>query len=462
MHPCVDVQRRHLAVPRSDASLRRDPAQCQHATVHRFGWWCLVPEWSIIGEVSVRYRVLCVGIWALVGGALLSAESATARATTESWGQPLQLSPTGHLAQATVEGDNALVAWTADHTVVVAYHPVGGQWENTELGEGSRPRVAVNADGAAVVAWQRSSAGGSAIEVAVHPAAGGWSQPTTLTGAGRFPTVTVNAAGTFRVLALRWGAPVPARTDVKLFTFTGSWSTGKVLNERRLENNPALRRSLTLTTNSAGSAVVGWLCRGGDLPPGDPRAEGWICLHYPRSRNEATLPARAGRYAVSAPVERPIFLATPNAVSEARPGSLLMDFWGWGSKEVSQVSLDVARHGRGMVAWQFKGTDDRLRVATRRAGRWGRAISVARNTHGISGATFAEPDTAIAFWRTAAGTLTTAAKAGRSSWQRAPGSLGRAVEQAQLVSDHSGNALIAWSSSATGTSGVYVSTRPSA
>src|SRR5262249_25383278 len=147
------------------------------------------------------------------------------------------LSLTGHLEDAAVAGGSAVVAWTSGGAVAVGYRQPDGQWDTAVLGSGSRPRVAVNADGLGVVVWQSSDAD-SAVEAAVRPPAGTWAAPMTVSTSGRSPTPAVTADGTVRVLALRWGTPAPTRTDVQLFSSSGSgWSSAQVLNGRRLENN---------------------------------------------------------------------------------------------------------------------------------------------------------------------------------------------------------------------------------
>ncbi len=382
-----------------------------------------------------------------------------AHAEPGQWGEPTQLSPTGVMAHAATAGDAAVVAWTDNGSVFAGVRFADGEWVTQELGQGSRPRVAVNADGAAVAAWQQVLGDGSAVQVATRPPSGPWAEPTTASLAGRFPAPAIDESGVVRVLALRWDSPAPERTDVQLYTFQDGWNSGRVLNRRRLETSAALRRSLTLTTNASNQPVAGWLCPFDDLPPGHPAVAEWVCLRLPGSGVENTVRARAGRYAVSVPANLPVFLATPFAISEVEPGSLYTEEWGSGRRRAPAGSLDVSPR-RGGGSRPGAGPDGQLWIATRRSSNWGNAALVARHTHGLSGATLSEPDTALAFWRTAAGKLRTASRVGRSSWQRDPTRFGLGVDRAHLVSTRGGDAVLAWSSASPGSAGVYVVDRP--
>lgn len=384
---------------------------------------------------------------ALASVLLTAVAQLPAQAAGSGWGTPTQLAATGVLAHAAMAGDAAVLAWTDGPAVVAAYRASGGAWETAVVGAGTRPRVALNADGVAVVVWQGSVE--TTVDVAMRAPSSPWSAPTTI-AAGRVPTPAVNEEGVIRVLALRRTA------NVRLYTFRGTWSVGQTLNDRPLEDTRALRRSLTLTTDAEGRTVAGWLCPAIELfPPGDRRADGWVCLRHPGSANELVEPARSGRYAVSAPGRHPIHLVTADALCEIWPGMVSSEYWWSRNHPVAQVTLEVSRGG-GVASWQLAGPDGQLRVGLRRSGRWRSIAIVAHHTHGLAGATFAEPDTALAFWRSPVGDLVTAHRRS-GGWQRASDRLGQSVEHAQLVSNDDGDALLAWSQTG---SGVYVSERP--
>jgi len=176
---------------------------------------------------------------------------------------------------------------------------------------------------------------------------------------------------------------------------------------------------------------------------------------FPGSRGEEPqAPASRGRLAVSVPPTGGLWLGTRFEVSELEPGFVYSQSWGIRGV-VKRIGLDAGAEG-GAVSWLVAGHGP-LWVGHQRQGRWSRIFRVVQHAHDIGEATFLEPGTVVAVWRTDRGRLRLSSHVRSEHWRR-EGALGRHVEAARLVSNQDSSVLLTWSGTAAGP-GVYVAAR---
>lgn len=134
-----------------------------------------------------------------------------------SWGPPVKLAEDALRPHVGVDAEgNTVAVWRQGGdipAVRTATLPVGGSWSSpvtlSDPGQSAGPpRVAVNASGAAVVAWLGHDGTDWRVQAASRSAGGTWSAPTTVSGPGRsaeWPEVAIDRQGNAVVVWRRRG-----------------------------------------------------------------------------------------------------------------------------------------------------------------------------------------------------------------------------------------------------------------
>jgi hypothetical protein len=156
-----------------------------------------------------------VAVWRRYDGSNDIVQAAVRPAAGGAWQAPVDLSAAGH------DADNPRVAFDAQGTAIAVWMRTNGTnwlvqaavmaagtgvWQapvdvSTVGGDVHDPRIAIDADGNAVVVWYRSTGAGSVVQAAVRPALSGiWQAPVGLSvsaaGATAFnPAVAVDPRG---------------------------------------------------------------------------------------------------------------------------------------------------------------------------------------------------------------------------------------------------------------------------
>src|ERR671914_80354 len=121
-------------------------------------------------------RIFAVAAALAVGLTTLSPQPlATGESATERWQSVVRLADAGHLEDAAMAAGRAVATWTDARTVWAGYRGADGSWDVAALGRGRRPRVEINADGLAVVAWQRRLGDRRMIRVTRRDPVSSWS-----------------------------------------------------------------------------------------------------------------------------------------------------------------------------------------------------------------------------------------------------------------------------------------------
>jgi hypothetical protein len=384
---------------------------------------------------------LAVGLTTLSPQPLATGESAA-----EHWQSVVRLADTGHLQDAAMAAGRTVATWTDHGAVWAGYRSADGSWDVAALGRGRRPRVDINDDGLAVVAWQRRVGDQRTIRVTRRDAVTSWSAAAVAPGRATTPVVAVGDTGQVHIAALPWRSAAPYKTAVVLHRWGAGWSSAVLSRRGPLVRSPELQRSLSIAALADGKVGVGW-------------KQGRFCrVAIGRARPESVSPCARGVLSLAAPedpVDR-LHFVTPFEVGDVEPG--LVGSTGWGVRgTVVAAAIDLDRGPRGIAAWVGSKADGRMWVTLQRSGRgWGSLRMLTRRADGLGGATWVDPRTGLAFWRTRAGRLRVEANTG-SGWARER-MLGRQVEAATLTSDRGGGALLAWSSGAPAP-GVFAATR---
>jgi len=166
-----------------------------------------------VAQVAVDPQGTAIAAWT-EGSDTIARVTAAVRPAGGAWQAPVVLSAAGQnttKVQIAVDPQgNAVVVWerSSANTAVLqsASRPAGGAWgpvtdiavTNTDF-EFSRPQVALDALGNAVVVWQNGTANTHFIQAAVRAAGGAWQAPVTLSAAGRdnvSPQLAVDPQGT--------------------------------------------------------------------------------------------------------------------------------------------------------------------------------------------------------------------------------------------------------------------------
>lgn len=197
-----------------------------------------------------------------------SVVQAAVRPAGGNWSAPQDLSAAGDVAfngDVAVEAGRVTAVWTVVRErrsiVESSSRTVAGSWEPAETisgpGENSyAPAVAMDDHGGAVAAWQWSDGGSLVVQAALRTSAGDWSIPEALSGRGRHatrPVVAMDANGNALVGWVRyngsWFAAQVAHRSVG-----ETWAPPQNLSERGGNSG-----GLDLAMNRRGDAVVTWV-----------------------------------------------------------------------------------------------------------------------------------------------------------------------------------------------------------
>jgi hypothetical protein len=164
---------------------------------------------------------------ALSGGPVANGSRRLTSREGTAWGDP-------RLAMNSRGDAVAVWAGAGDHSIQAVVRSHGGAWQPPVAvfaGEESvsRPDVAVNAQGGAVVVWEQVNSqedGREKIQASVLPAGGSWQPPETVSGEGEnanLPTVATDDDGDAVASWQRWGSPNNERIQAAHMSAGGSW-----------------------------------------------------------------------------------------------------------------------------------------------------------------------------------------------------------------------------------------------
>jgi RNA polymerase sigma factor (sigma-70 family) len=169
-------------------------------------------------KIAVNGQGDAVALWQQWNSGSNGVTYAAYRPAGGAFGAAQMLSDPAHSASgarvAIDEQGNVFAAWTADDGVnyraYVAYRPAGGSFGAAQAvsapgNHAQNPVVAVDDQGDALVAWQRSDGSNERTQAAYRPAGGSFGAPETLSAAGADapnPEVQMNADGNAIVV---WG-----------------------------------------------------------------------------------------------------------------------------------------------------------------------------------------------------------------------------------------------------------------
>ena len=193
---------------------------------------------------------------------------AAVRPAGGSWTTPEQLSPpglAGFKADVAVAAGRAVVVWAAVEgglsIVQTTSRMIGsGGWLPAEtISSGTShaytPRIALSDTGSAVAVWRWWRSGYFVIQAALRSPDGSWSAPEDLSAPGedsRPPRVAMDAAG---AAVAAWIRPTGSNTMAfaAYRPAAGPWEPARALSARGRTT-----RTVEVTMNRAGDAVVGW------------------------------------------------------------------------------------------------------------------------------------------------------------------------------------------------------------
>lgn len=197
-----------------------------------------------------------------------SVVQAAVRPAGGTWSGTHDLSAAGEAAfnaDVALEAGRVTAVWTAMRerrsVVQSSSRTIAGPWEPAETvsapGENSyAPVVAMDDRGGAVASWQRSDAGFLVVQAAMRTSAGDWSAPEALSGPGRHatrPVIAMDANGNAVVGWVRYNGSWFA-AQVAHRNAGESWAPPQNLSERG--GNAG---GIDLKMNRRGDAVVTWV-----------------------------------------------------------------------------------------------------------------------------------------------------------------------------------------------------------
>lgn len=212
---------------------------------------------------------------------------ATVRPAGGEWSEPEAISTADENSWAPRVGidaaGNATVVWQpvaigGDDVIQAALLPAGGEWSEPEpisaAGEDGRsPRIAVNAAGAAAVAWTDYEGVNLRVRAAVRPPEGGWSEPEDVSAASESagePELAIDPDG--EAFAI-WSGPLGDDLVLRAAQLPpgGEWSAPEPISVPVDGFN-----SYELAASAAAGVVATWTRDDGDsyrvqaavLPPG--------------------------------------------------------------------------------------------------------------------------------------------------------------------------------------------------
>lgn len=203
-----------------------------------------------------------VAVWE-EDGATSSRIVASVRSPGGVWGAEEPLSSGsrfgiyGQRVAMDARGD-AVAVWQSDGHIQVARHPVDGTWRTILWTGGSSnfPDVAMTRSGTVVVVWQKRVARHDRIQVVRRPDGGQWSQMRTLSGTfgdATRPRVAVDARGAATVVWERDWADGQRSAAVVSRGSHGVWAPPRVVSPAR---HPGVGPDVAM--NARGDTVVAW------------------------------------------------------------------------------------------------------------------------------------------------------------------------------------------------------------
>jgi hypothetical protein len=138
-----------------------------------------------------------------------SSVQATFRPAGGAWQAPVSLSSSSESQwepQVAFDGQgDAFAVWEAYNgahsNVQTAFKPAGGAWQapvelsSDEAPGAVHPQLAVDAQGDAIVIWDRALPYGGVVQTAYRPAGGSWQTPVSISELGVDPQIALNAQG---------------------------------------------------------------------------------------------------------------------------------------------------------------------------------------------------------------------------------------------------------------------------
>ncbi len=209
-----------------------------------------------------------VAIWHSSSGGQNSVVQAAVRPAGGSWSAPQDLSAPSEAAfnaDVAVAAGRVTAVWTVLHdwrpVVQSSSRMIAGTWAAAEtisgpIGSAYVPVVAMDEQGGAVASWQWWDGAYRVVQAASRPAGGSWSTPEELSGPGRSasaPRVAMDANGNALVGWIRsngsWAAAQIASRPA-----AGTWGPPQNLSERG--GNAG---SIDIAMNRRGDAAVSWI-----------------------------------------------------------------------------------------------------------------------------------------------------------------------------------------------------------
>jgi hypothetical protein len=222
-------------------------------------------------ELAVDRLGNAVAVWHRSNGRD-SVVQAAVRPAGGAWSSPQDVSPPGELAfnaDVAVEAGRATVVWAAMRNlrsvVRSSTRPLVGAWSPAEtasdpISNAYAPRVAMDDHGNAVASWQWWDGAYLVVQAAFRLPAGQWAVPETLSGTGRDssrPRLAMDAAGNALVGWLRFDGSW-TRGQVTYWPSGGPWEPPHNVSERS-----GRVVGLQLALNRRGDGLVVWV-RGGE------------------------------------------------------------------------------------------------------------------------------------------------------------------------------------------------------
>jgi PKD domain len=391
------------------------------------GWLApanFVEEAGSVGHlrIAVDEQGDAMAVWQSEGGKLeggvSSYETRTAfRPAGGAWQTPERLSPYGQSAEdANVAFDahgDAFAVWEAysssvpegdaHFSIQAAFRPVGGAWQApvdlspVEAPGGEHPSLAVDAQGDAIVTWNR---GAGPVQEAFRPAGGAWQAPVDLTqgsAEGDFSQVAFDKQGD--ALAMWQGDGLQSA----FMPAGGTWQPPATVGSELVAGSD-------FAVDGRGDAVAVW----------DSWTEGFLSHRVV----QAALRPAGGDW--QAPVD----------LSEEPHG----EDWRWEPYE-PQVSID--EQGDAVVVWT-QGEKGVLSASKPNGGAWQAPVDLSPpgTSDGDAQVAFDGQGDALAVWDGQDGTVQSESKPAGGAWQ-ATVDIGHGGGP-QVAFDERGDALAAW------------------
>jgi hypothetical protein len=208
-----------------------------------------------------------VAVWQRSSGRN-SVVQASVRPAGGDWSAPQDLSAPGEAAfnaDVAVQAARATAVWTVMRerrsVAQSSSRTIAGSWTTAEtlstvLGNAYAPKVAMDDQGGAIAAWQWSDGAYLVVHAAARSTSGGWSAPEALSGPGRStsrPELAMDASGDAVVGWLRSnGSWITAQASYR--RANGSWELPADLSDRGGD-----AAGLDVAMNRRGDTVMSWV-----------------------------------------------------------------------------------------------------------------------------------------------------------------------------------------------------------